>query len=101
MTTLAQAAGALEADSGLWSTASTGLKSAATSANGVVISDSDWPVRGTLEVYYRDLQDKVVGLLKGGSTETGDLSDYLIEIRDTLTGTDQSARDALAGLWDF
>lgn len=101
MTTLTQAAGALEDDSALWSTASTDLGSAATSAEGVAVSDWDWPVRGSLEVYYRELQTKVVDLLTGGKTETNDLADYLIQVRDALTGTDQAAQDALDGLWDF
>jgi hypothetical protein len=101
MTALAQAEGALEADATLWSAASTDLHDAATVADGIDISDWDWPVRGSLEVYYRDIQTKVVDLLNGGSTQTGDLSDYLLQIRATLLGTDQAAKDALRGLWDF
>lgn len=101
MTTLAQASGALEGDSAIWSTASSDLGTAASNAEGLNVSDWDWPVRGSLEVYYRDLKTKIVDLLTVGSTETGELGNYLIEVRNTLNAVDQSRRDDLDGLWDF
>lgn len=94
---------ALNKDIEAWNEAATELADASSSASAQDVWSGAFPINVPVDLKstYDDLQQKITTLVHQGAQEAQDLAQELAHVRNTLTGTDEAAKDALEGLWDF
>lgn len=93
---------ALTADAVRWDTTAGVLGGAADSTGGLAASPSQFSFAGgTVASLYEETRASVERLLRGGESETAGAAVALRKVRETYEGTDQAARDRLAGTWDW
>ena len=103
MSTLKMAIAALNADSKRWAEVSTSLNEAATAADGLDIYPQSFPAMAdtALHPVYVELQTKVADLLVGGTKETHEVAEVLVQVRTILQGSDENAKTRLESTWDY
>lgn len=92
---------AMTSDAQAWYAASGVLDAAKQSAAGLTIDESTFCFAGgDVAALYETARKQVEDYLAGGTTETRNAADTLIEVRDDFESTDTSERDRHAGSWD-
>lgn len=95
---------ALAADATTWDNISAALTSASGGVGSLNLGTPElsWAAEVTgLTTTYSDFQEKLTGLLDGGTTETSNVAGALRQIKAAYEDTDTSARDQFDGLWEF
>lgn len=95
---------ALGADAATWDGISSALSSASGGVAGLDLGTPElsWAAEVTgLTTTYADFQEKLIGLLDGGTTEASNVAGALRQIKAAYEDTDTTARDQFDGLWEF
>ncbi len=94
---------ALKTDSDMWDTTSGTLLTAENAAWGLLLGESElsWAaaVVGLTDTY-NAVQNKVAMLLADGSTQTGDISATLLQVKHNYEVNEQNAEVRYKGAWE-
>lgn len=93
---------ALTDDAKRWDGVADATRTAADKAGGLTVHASQFSFAGgSVSTAFEDVRSLVEELLRGGATEMAGAATALRQVRTTYEGTDEAARQRLAGTWDW
>ncbi|MBT0993258.1 hypothetical protein KIN34_03010 [Cellulomonas sp. DKR-3] len=93
---------ALTDDAKRWDGVADVTRTAADSAGSLSVRPSQFSFAGgAVSTSFEEIRSVVEGLLRGGSAEMAGAATALRQVRATYEGTDEAAKQRLAGTWDW